>query len=193
MIRLRHDDAPGDIVGSKTPMQTRSKIRLDTIEQIKRTLEALPQHHDEEVTKKQAIRILLPNIEAIRSKGYGLPAIASFLSGHGIPITVPYLKTVISPSRHDAEGKKQRKRKDRQRLRETPARDTPGDSQNSERSKGPAEERTAGNTKVDASKKSPAGPKKDAQGAQREVRAGAPVAPPERRSMFVPREDSEEI
>ncbi len=175
--------------GAKTPMLTRSKIRLDAIEQIKRTLDALPQHHDDEVTKKQAIRMLIPNIEAIRTKGYGLPAIASFLSDHGLPITVPYLRSVLRPRHHDGDAKKERRGKPRQRGGQT----APSDTTNDVRPKGHDEERITGVTRVDAPETPPAEPKGNTVGARREARAGAAAKPLGGRPMFVPREDSDEI
>jgi hypothetical protein len=193
MIRLRHDAAAQGIVGSKVPMQTRSKIRLDAIERIKKTLETLPQHHAEELTKKQAIRMLLPNIETIRAKGYGLPAIAGFLSEHGIPITVAYLKTMLSPSRQDAEGAKSSKRKKRPTHRGgNPERNTARDPRKGEPEAKVDEVKVATVTRAAAPEKAATVSGADAVGARRDARAVAPVTPPGR-AMFVPREDSEEI
>jgi hypothetical protein len=174
-------------------MQTRSKIRLDAIERIKKTLETLPQHHDEELTKKQAVRMLLPDIEAIRAKGYGLPAIAGFLSDHGIPITVAYLKTVLCPSRQDAEGAKSSKRKRRQKHRGgNSKRDSVRDPRNGAPEAKVDEGKVAMATRSAAPEKALTALRPDAVGARRAARAVAPVTPPGR-GMFVPREDSEEI
>ena len=175
-------------------MQTRSKIRLDAIERIKKTLETLPQHHDEELTKKQAVRMLLPDIEAIRAKGYGLPSIAGFLSEHGIPITVAYLKTVLSPSRRDAEGGNPPKRKKLLKHRGGKlARDTVRDPRDVESATRVDEAKGVAMTRAAAPEKVPTRVSSaNAVSARRDARAVAPVALPER-AMFVPREDSEEI
>ncbi len=174
-------------------MQTRSKIRLDAIERIKKTLETLPQHHDEELTKKQAIRMLLPDIEAIRAKGYGLPAIAGFLSEQGIPITVAYLKTVLCPRRQDAEGAKSPGRKKRLKHRGANVRrGTARDPRNGEPEAKADEAKVSTVTRAAAPEKASTASGPDAGGARRDARPVAPVAP-QGRAMFVPREDSEEI
>ncbi len=116
--RRGHGEHSRLIVGSQSVMHSRTKVRLEGIERIKHAFDALPPHHDDEVTKTQAIRMLIPHIETIRAKGYGLPAIVSLLSEHGVAITVSSLKTVLSPSRRETEGKK--KRKTRRKLQPGP-------------------------------------------------------------------------
>jgi hypothetical protein len=90
-------------------MQAKTKIRLEAIEQVQRALEALPEYRAEEVTKTQAIRILITQIRATQSKGYSLEAIGNVLSERGIPITAAALRAYVS----EARGRSSRKKKKR--------------------------------------------------------------------------------
>ena len=91
------------------------KIPIATIEQLQRTLESKPECHIEEVTKVEAIRMLSAQIHAMRSKGYGLRAIADVLSENGVAVTAVtlkgYLKKFKSAGGREVraqEGKSQR-------------------------------------------------------------------------------------
>lgn len=91
-------------------MRAKCKIRLDSIEQAERALEALPQHQPDEVTKSQAIQRLLPQIRASQSKGYSLAAIGKVLTERGIPVTTGALRAYVSGATTRTEGKKKRRR-----------------------------------------------------------------------------------
>jgi len=90
-------------------MNAKAKIRLDSIEQAHRALEALPEHRPEELTKTQAIQRLIAPIRASQAKGYSLAAIGKVLSDCGIPITTGALRAYVN----DATAGEGRKRKPR--------------------------------------------------------------------------------
>jgi len=91
-------------------MTAKLKIRLDSIEQAERALDALPQHQPDEVTKSQAIQRLLPMIRASQSKGYTLAAISKVLTERGIPVTTGALRAHVSGATSGPVGKKKRRR-----------------------------------------------------------------------------------
>ena len=92
-------------------MNAKAKIRLDSIERAHRTLDALPEHHPEELTKTQAIQKLIIPIRATQSKGYSLAAIGKVLSECGIPITTGALRAYVSEANAGAGGKRKTKAK----------------------------------------------------------------------------------
>jgi hypothetical protein len=92
-------------------MNAKTKIRLDSIEQAHRALEALPEHRPEELTKTQAIQKLIVPIRATQSKGYSLAAIGKVLSECGIPITTGALRAYVSDAKAGAGGRKKAKAK----------------------------------------------------------------------------------
>jgi len=92
-------------------MNAKAKIRLESIEQAHRTLDALPQHCPEELTKTQAIHKLIVPIRAAQSKGYSLAAISQMLAGCGIAITTGALRAYISEANAAAGGRKRPKAK----------------------------------------------------------------------------------
>lgn len=89
-------------------MNAKTKIRPDSIELAQRTLDALPEHRPEELTKTQAIQRLIVPIRATQSKGYSLAAIGRMLSDCGIPITTGALRAYVSEA-SSAGGKKKRR------------------------------------------------------------------------------------
>jgi hypothetical protein len=91
-------------------MTAKLKVRLDSIDQAQRALEALPQHQPDEVTKSQAIQRLLPQIRASQGKGYSLAVIGKVLTEHGIPVTTGALRAHLSGATARPEGKKKRRR-----------------------------------------------------------------------------------
>jgi hypothetical protein len=92
-------------------MKARTTIRLDSIEQAHRALDALPEHCPEELTKTQAVERLIAPIRAARSKGYSLAAIGKVLSDCGIPITTGALRAYVSEAAAGARGKRKPKAK----------------------------------------------------------------------------------
>ncbi len=49
-------------------MQAR-KVRLGDIERLRRTMQTVPEHQIEEVTMAEVVRMLCPEIEAMKAKG----------------------------------------------------------------------------------------------------------------------------
>jgi hypothetical protein len=106
MCKLDETSAIGpSYVRSTLRMNAKAKIRLDSIEQAHRALDALPEHRPEELTKTQAIQRLIVPIRATQSKGYSLAAIGKVLSECGISITTGALRAYVSDAKADA-GKK---------------------------------------------------------------------------------------
>ncbi len=91
-------------------MNSKTTIRLGSIEPAQRTLESMPEYKSETITKAQAIKMLITPILAARSKGYSLEAIAKILSDCGIPIPIGSLRAYVSEATADASGRT-RKRK----------------------------------------------------------------------------------
>src|ERR1700677_2891697 len=89
------------------------KIPIAAIERLQRTLESTPECRIEEVTKVEAIRMLSAQIQAMRSKGYGLGAIAGLLSENGIAVTAVTLKGYLKEFKSAGGTKSARKRGDR--------------------------------------------------------------------------------
>jgi hypothetical protein len=104
-------------------MNAKTKIRLDSIEQAQRALDALPEHRPEELTKTQAIQKLIVPIRATQSRGYSLAAIGKVLSECGIPITTGALRAYVSEANAGAGGKRKSKAK---RAPRTPKETQPG-------------------------------------------------------------------
>jgi hypothetical protein len=92
-------------------MNAKIKIPLASIEQAHRTLDALPEHRPDELTKTQAIQRLIDPIRASQSKGYSLAAIGRVLSECGIPITTGALRAYVSEAKAGGLGKKKPKTK----------------------------------------------------------------------------------
>ncbi len=61
------------------------KVRVAEIERIRGTMKNAPEHPVDEVTTAEAVRMLSPEIQAMRANGYGLPAIAAHLSDTAWP------------------------------------------------------------------------------------------------------------
>jgi hypothetical protein len=89
-------------------MNARTKIQVESIEQAQRTLEALLDYRPEQLTKAQAIHILLEQIRVAQSKGYSLAAIAKLLTERGIAVSTGALRAYVSEANADAGGKKQK-------------------------------------------------------------------------------------
>ncbi len=78
---------------------------MAAIEQVQRAFEAAPECGAKEVPKAQAIRMLIPQIRTMQSKGYDWEAIAGLLSEHGIAITAVTLRSYLQKLK-TAGGKK---------------------------------------------------------------------------------------
>jgi hypothetical protein len=96
---------------SESEMNTKKKIQINAIQDAQRALDALPHYQPEEITKAKAIGMLITQIRAAQSKGYGLDAIGRMLSERGIPITTSALRATLSDAKLGAGRKKKRKTK----------------------------------------------------------------------------------
>ncbi len=86
------------------------KIRIADIESARRALEQAPEHHAEEVTKREAIQSLLEGIRAAQKKGYTLEDVANLLTNNGIAVSKVLLKSYLShaPARSGKRKKRPR-------------------------------------------------------------------------------------
>ncbi len=100
-------------------------IRVADIERLQRTMESVPEQRVEEVTTVQAIRMLASQIHGMQAKGYGLAAIAEFLSDNGVVVTAKTLKTYLGEARAAGGRKKRRKAKGQRPLTAGAAATTP--------------------------------------------------------------------
>jgi hypothetical protein len=100
-------------------------IRVVDIEHLQRTMESVPEQRVEEVTTVQAIRMLASQIHGMQAKGYGLAAIAEFLSDNGVVVTAKTLKTYLGEARAAGGRKKRRKAKGQRPLTAGAAATTP--------------------------------------------------------------------
>lgn len=87
-------------------MRERSRIQLGAIEQVQRAFAAAPHQEVKDVDKSEAIRMLVPDIEAMKSKGYSLVDIAGVLSDNGVPITPTVLKNYLGLAKGRASVRK---------------------------------------------------------------------------------------
>jgi hypothetical protein len=71
------------------------KIPMSTIQNTLRVLEDAPACVTKEVTKVEAMRLLLPQIRAMQAKGYAVAHIANVLSETGISLTEVTLKNYL--------------------------------------------------------------------------------------------------
>ena len=86
-------------------------IRVADIERLQRTMENVPEQRVEEVTTMQAVRMLSSQIQGMQAKGYGLAAIAEFLSDNGVVVAAKTLKTYLGEARAAGGRKNRRKNK----------------------------------------------------------------------------------
>jgi|CZKU01.1.fsa_nt_gi hypothetical protein len=175
-------------------MQPR-RVRVADIERLKRTLENVPEHHAEEVTTAQAVRMLSSQIHAMQAKGYGLPAIAELLSDNGLAVTATTLKTYLSETRA-AGGRKNRRKSKAHRPVGTGATAT-APTTDSKRAveahvaSGDAEPGARGIAKVAPAATTPPAPTAPAVTPKGTARPNDDASA--RRSAFVPKEDTRDI
>ncbi len=91
-------------------MKPNALFSIDEVHRLGRFLEERPEHQRTEVTRREAIRILAPQIAGLQSKGYTIAAIASMLSGHGVDISPVVLHTYLRDVRAKHSHKKKRTR-----------------------------------------------------------------------------------
>jgi hypothetical protein len=172
-------------------MQARTKIRCDAIDRAQKLLETAPVAPIDEVTKSNAVRILIPQIRDARSKGYSVDAIAKMLSESGVPASASLIKALLSEvgsqllsGPHSACGASRRRKAPPLRVRPSPRQEP------SANASGPKElTRTGLAASPDRSRVQDA-TEGNAAPVSKSPPAGLPVA---RRSAFVPRPDTEDI
>lgn len=89
-------------------MNSKTRIRVDTIEPAQRALDSLPQFRSEDLTKAQAVQMMITQIRAAQSKGYSLEAISKVLSDRGISIPLGSLRAYVSEANADAGGRRKK-------------------------------------------------------------------------------------
>jgi hypothetical protein len=76
-------------------MRQTTKIRRADIDKAAQHFDDAPEVEPEEVTRKDAIRILGPKIKAMFRKGYSRNKIAEMLTQHGIPMETDLLASYL--------------------------------------------------------------------------------------------------
>jgi hypothetical protein len=87
----------------------RDRIPISAVEDLRREFDNAAEHHLQDVSKTQAIKLLLPQIQTMQNKGYGLADIAARLSNKGVVVTAIGLKNCLSQIRSAAEITRLRK------------------------------------------------------------------------------------
>lgn len=83
-------------------MDHKNKFGTETIRQLQQSLDEMAPYQATELSKQQAVRALLPQISALRAKGYSWTAVAAMLSKHGVPVSVAALRTYLRRAREEA-------------------------------------------------------------------------------------------
>jgi hypothetical protein len=163
---------------------------MTAVEQVQRSFENAPECRVKEVSKVQAIRILIPQIRAMQAKGYDWEAIARLLSEQGIAVTAVTLKSYLHQAKAPAARKVARKLKG---VRESERGASPERSDTAEsrtiRATARAESHADKAAPVVAT---PAAAKPSAEESSK-AKARPAVDGTARRSAFVPEEDSDDI
>jgi DNA-binding transcriptional MerR regulator len=172
-------------------MQARLKIRCDAVERARKLLETVTTPTVEEVTKSEAVRMLLPQICEARSKGYSLEAIAKMLSESGVTASASLVRDLLTEANAslvsglDARSKSAR-------LRKSPVREVRAHPRH-EPSSGALDSKTAPEVTRAANPDRSIRPEGTGDGATPVVKSPSVGQPVVRRSTFVPRPDTENI
>ncbi len=83
-------------------MDSKKRYGAEAIRTLQQSLEAVAPYQATELSKQQAVRALLPQIETLRAKGYSWASVAAMLSEHGIPVSVAALRTYLRRAREEA-------------------------------------------------------------------------------------------
>jgi hypothetical protein len=84
------------------------RIAKSDVERIAKELEQISAPVDREVTKFEAIKMLVPVIARMRKRGHSLESVVSFLGEQRIPISVATLKTYLHRLKQERTRKTQR-------------------------------------------------------------------------------------
>jgi hypothetical protein len=173
------------------------RIPKSTIEELKRMFEDASEHHVSEVSKVQAIQMLLPQIEVMLNKGYSVSDIASMLTEKGVVVTPITLRAYLGKFKEKSENRRvARSRSTRSAGRQAPGVSTTSKSQlvandSSERSRpvaGSTESKSTGEVGKSSQPPKTAPPTVASEAPPRVSRE-----PPPNRFGFVPRKDTENI
>lgn len=85
------------------------RVQTSTVEELCQAMHELPEHRDTEVTRTRALQMMWPAIQAMRSKGYSLKAIATWLSSKGLNVSDMAISHCINRMRPESGGKKTRR------------------------------------------------------------------------------------
>jgi hypothetical protein len=89
---------------------TQPKVAMSVVADLQRELEEAPHCDPTEVSKAEALRLLLPQIQVMQSKGYSLAHIAAVLSNRGIAVTDHGLKNHLYRLRSSQNAQTSKKR-----------------------------------------------------------------------------------
>jgi hypothetical protein len=89
-------------------MDHKNRFGTETIRQLQQSLDEMAPYQATELSKQQAVRALLPQISALRAKGYSWTAVAAMLSKHGVPVSVAALRTYLRRAREEAASEASR-------------------------------------------------------------------------------------
>lgn len=89
---------------------TKTKMyRLADALRVKAELDAMPQHQPEEISLREALTLLSPEIHALRRKNYGWTAIVTTLAKAGIEVSPSVLRKRLSEHRDGSQTKGSRR------------------------------------------------------------------------------------
>jgi hypothetical protein len=89
-------------------MDHKNKFAAETVLKLQQSLAEVPPYQATELSKQQTVRMLSPQIFALRSKGYSWTAVAAMLSERGVPVSVAALRTYLRRVREEAADEKPR-------------------------------------------------------------------------------------
>ncbi len=175
------------------------KIPASAIEDLHRVLAEAAERRPKEFSKKEAVRLLLPEIRAMQMNGYSIAEIAQVLSEKGVAMTAAALRTVLSSVRSAAENRhshrsvREAKQPAAQANATVPLRDV-SPKPSAERSGGHAAT-TPALSRSESVPKLPQGVAASAPAAETSKRSPTSTSPERvaRPGTFIPREDTKEI
>jgi hypothetical protein len=85
------------------------RYRLADALRVKAELDAMPQHQPEEISLREALTLLSPEIHALRRKNYGWTAIVATLATAGIEVSPSVLRKRLSEHRDGSQTKGSRR------------------------------------------------------------------------------------
>ena len=105
-------------------MTKTKRYRLADALRVKAELDAMPHHEPEEISLREALTLLSPEIHALRRKNYGWPAIVTMLAKGGIEVSPSVLKKRLSQQRDAARANGSQKKAPKDESPRRPARTT---------------------------------------------------------------------